>query len=217
MPDETPYSCPLCSAPDSRLFHEDRQRTYRQCEHCELVFVPQKYHLSAREEKARYDLHENDADDGGYRRFLTRMVAAIVPQIKTDSYGLDFGSGPGPVLAEMLKEAGFKMRLYDPYYAYDPAALKERYDFIVTTETVEHLSRPGMELERLWSCLKPGGVLGIMTKRVLNLDKFKDWHYIRDDTHICFFSERSFQHLAERWSAELCLITDDIALFIKPK
>ncbi|GIS59730.1 MAG: hypothetical protein CM1200mP2_19550 [Planctomycetaceae bacterium] len=36
---------------------------------------------------------------------------------------------------------------------------------------------PGEELDRLWGCLSPGGVLGIMTKRVLDHEAFSRWHY----------------------------------------
>ena len=71
----------------------------------------------------------------------------------------------------------------------DELALNASYDFICATEVVEHLHRPGQDLERLWSLLRPGGWMGIMTKLVRDRASFDTWHYKNDPTHVCFFSE----------------------------
>ena len=54
-----------------------------------------------------------------------------------------------------------------------------------------------------------------MTKRVLDQEAFKTWHYITDPTHIAFFSEATFIWLAERWSAEIEISSADVVLFKK--
>ena len=46
------------------------------------------------------------------------------------------------------------MSLYDPFFFPDRTRLSRRYDFITATEVVEHLHRPGEELERLWAMLR---------------------------------------------------------------
>jgi SAM-dependent methyltransferase len=197
------------------LFHTDNSRQYYRCVSCELVFVPSEFHLSHAEEKARYDCHENDPQDIRYRQFVGRLFEAMQPHLCPASTGLDFGSGPGPALAEIFREAGYTMLLFDPYYAPDPQALSRSYDFIVSTETVEHLSRPGEELDRLWNCLKPGGHMGIMTKRISDPANFPEWHYIRDETHISFFADKTFQYLAQIWKAELTILSQDMILLKK--
>ena len=65
--------CPLCRETAPELFFEDKNRTYLRCRNCMLVFVPTRFRLSAQEERATYDLHQNDAQDPGYRRFLSRL------------------------------------------------------------------------------------------------------------------------------------------------
>lgn len=208
--------CPLCHHPKSRPFHRDRHRVYRRCEVCALIFVPPECFLSPRDEKAEYDLHQNDLYDVGYRRFLGRLFQPLGDRLRPGSRGLDFGCGPGPALALMFREAGHGMSVYDPFYAPDTAALSQAYDFVTATEVFEHLHRPGHELERLWSCLRPGGWLGIMTKLARDADAFARWHYKEDLTHVCFFSRVTFAWLAGRWSAELIFVGQDVILLRRP-
>lgn len=207
--------CPLCAAPAHWLL-DDRKRSYWQCEKCLMVHVPKRWQLSAEQEKAEYDRHENHPDDPGYRRFLSRLAEPLLQRLPAASSGLDFGCGPGPALAVMLREHGHQVALHDLYYHPNPEALRQQWDFITATEVVEHLAAPREVLEQLWQCLKPGGWLGLMTKRVSNPEAFRTWHYKSDPTHICFFSEQSFRWLATRWQAELEVIGADVVLLRKP-
>jgi SAM-dependent methyltransferase len=102
--------------------------------------------------------------------------------------------------------------LYDSFYLPDTGALRDSYDFICATEVVEHLHRPGVELARLWTLLKPGGWLGLMTKLVLDRSAFAGWHYKNDPTHVCFFSERTWQWWAQQQGASLQIIGADVIL-----
>ena len=216
QPAETIPTCLLCGSRQSTLFHQDRRRPYWRCAFCRLVFVPPIFHLAPQEEKAEYERHQNRPDDPGYRRFLARLARPLVARLSPGSRGLDFGSGPGPALAAMLTEAGHDIALYDPFYANDPAALAGRYDFVTATEVLEHLRDPGRELDRLYRRLKPGGLLGVMTKRVIDHERFVRWHYIRDPTHVCFFSRETFTWLADRWRARLDIVDRDVIIIEKP-
>ena len=129
--------------------------------------------------------------------------------------GLDFGSGPGPTLSLMFEEAGYSVAVYDHYYAREPAVLERQYDFITATEVLEHLREPGRELDSLWGCLKPGGNLGVMTKFALDQERFAQWHYKNDPTHVCFFSRATLDWLATEWQAELTFVDTDAAIFLK--
>jgi len=206
--------CPLCQVAEGEHFYQDRRDYYR-CPVCSLVFVPPHQFLTQQQEKAEYDLHENSCDDPGYRRFLSRLFDPLSQSLSTNSYGLDFGSGPAPTLSLMFEEAGHTMEIYDPFYAPATEPLQQQYDFITVTEVVEHLHYPLRELDLLWSCLKPDGMLGIMTKRVIDQQAFSSWHYKNDPTHVCFFSIETFQWFAERWGATLSAPEKDVVLFTK--
>jgi len=208
-------TCPLCQENADNEFYQDRHRNYFVCGHCHLVFVPPEQWLSETEEKAAYDLHQNSPADPEYRRFLSRLFLPLRDRIAPESHGLDFGSGPGPTLSIMFEEIGHTITIYDHFFAKNPAALQQTYDFITTTEVVEHLHDPEKILRQLWTLLNPGGYLGLMTKLVRDRNAFATWHYKNDRTHVCFFSRETFEWLADQWQAELEFFGNDVMLFYK--
>lgn len=207
--------CPLCQGDNNQPFHRDRFRDYLRCADCALVHVPKAFHLSAAAEKAEYDLHQNDPNDPGYRSFLSRLYLPLLERLTADARGLDFGCGPGPTLSLMFAEAGYRVALYDRFYARNPGVFASRYDFITATEVVEHLRQPRFELDRLYHLLTEGGILGLMTKLVTDKKAFANWHYKNDPSHICFFSVQTFNWLAERWRVGLEIIGKDVILLRK--
>lgn len=207
--------CPLCGEKRSRHYHSDERCEYLRCGVCGLVFVPSRFFLSREAEKACYDQHQNSPDDADYRRFLGRLFEPLAARLTAAAQGLDFGSGPGPTLSRMFDEAGFPTEIYDPFYAPREEVWRGEYDFLTASEVVEHLHRPRFELERLWRVLKPGGWLGIMTKRVRDAAAFADWHYKHDPTHVIFFADETFAWLASIWNAALEIIGPDVVLLRK--
>lgn len=210
------FSCPLCNHPHSQLFHQDKKRPYWRCPHCALVFVAPPHHLSADAEKAQYDLHQNHCEDEGYRQFLNRLAQPLIKKLgRPGLSGLDFGCGPGPLLAQILTEQGQKMAVWDPYFAPDPAPLQNSYDFISCSEAIEHFATPAKEWQQWLQLLKPSGVLGIMTKRYLDQAGFANWHYKNDPTHISFFHQQTFEYLAQRDGLTVEFPAADVVLLQK--
>lgn len=218
--------CPLCASLRTTFWHQDQRRPvagreYWQCGNCALVFVPEAFHISSEAEKALYDLHENDPNDLGYRRFLSRAVTPIVqhfadhpdPQVLQ---GLDFGCGPGPTVSLLLAEAGLRCANYDLYYFDDRALLTQPYDFIISTEVFEHLAAPFEAFAQLIPLLKSGGIFVIMTQRPLDLAAFSRWGYTLDPTHITFFREASFAWVAEHFGLAVIAVERDVVVLQKP-
>jgi len=209
------FQCPLCGGKKIYSFYEDAKRIYLRCSHCMLVFVPKSYWLSSKDEKATYDLHENNAIDQGYRQFLSRLSTPLLARLGPNKKGLDFGCGPGPALSVILEEQGQRVDLYDPFYFNDSSVFNKKYDFICATEVVEHLHYPGKEFEALFDMLQPGGWLAVMTKLVIDENAFSTWHYIRDCTHVCFYSQSTFEYLAQRFNVVSEFIGNDVILLMK--
>ena len=209
--------CPLCASDEVREFHRDLRRNYLRCDRCDLVFVPPEFHLGAEQERAEYDLHRNEVDDPGYRKFLGRLAGPLAARLSAGARGLDFGCGPGPALAVMLAERGFSVALYDIFYHPNETVFQRHYDFICATEVVEHLSEPGAVLERLWQMLGPGAYLGVMTKLVRDREAFARWHYKNDPTHVCFFSEQTWHWWAGEHDALLERFGADVVLLRRPR
>jgi len=115
----------------------------------------------------------------------------------------------------MFGEAGHSVVVFDPFYAPDRDVFRGEYDFITATEVLEHIRNPRRDLHRLWNCLKPGGWFGVMTGLALSRARFSGWHYIRDATHVRFFSRATIRWLADQWDADLLFVAPDAFLFYK--
>ncbi len=208
-------SCPLCDCTKISHYHQDKNRDYWQCNACALVFVAAEQHLNRDEEKAIYDQHENDLADEGYRRFLSRVCEPLNARLSASSVGLDFGCGPAPMLATMLRELGHDVALYDLYYHPDEQVLKRDYDFVSSTEVIEHLAQPQPVLQLWLELLRPGGTLALMTKLVIDVQRFATWHYKNDPTHIAFYSKETFAYIAKRFGLDLEFIAADVIFLTK--
>lgn len=179
------------------------------------MFVPNQYYLTAEQEKQEYDKHQNSLNDEGYLTFLSRAITPITESISPPAKGLDFGCGPAPALAHKLSSDGYEMSVYDHFYCAEPSVLEHQYDFITCTEVIEHLHQPLQILTQLLSMLKSGGRLVLMTKLVINKERFAAWHYKNDPTHICFYSQDTFSYLANEFDCELSFIGNDVIQLIK--
>jgi hypothetical protein len=188
--------CPLCLNPGPGSLHRDATRTYLRCPACALIFVPARHHLTAAQEKQRYEFHQNHPQDAGYRQFLLRLFEPLAARLPAGAEGLDYGCGPGPVLAQMFEAAGFPMAVYDPYFAPDAGALRRQYDFVTCTEAAEHFARPAEEWRRLRALVRPGGWIGVMTGLYDEAPPFAGWYYKNDPTHVCFYARATFEWLA---------------------
>ncbi|RUO29166.1 methyltransferase [Aliidiomarina sedimenti] len=214
--------CVLCASTNFEHWYQGQHgaienRDYFACLECGLVQVPAEQQPGASEEQAIYELHQNNPQDPGYRRFLNRAFEPVVTRLKPGASGLDFGSGPGPALSLMFEEAGFSCANYDIYYANEPARLHQDYDFITATEVFEHLSQPAQALDTLCQCLKPGGLLMIMTQRATSKAEFVSWRYIHDPTHISLFSDKSMDYISQRWPLHELERRRDTVLWQKPR
>lgn len=211
-----PRACPVCSAPEPQPFLSADGRDYWRCDTCAARFLDSRQLPSRAAEYAHYLHHENRADDPAYRRFLSRLAAPLLERLPGASRGLDYGCGPGPALAAMLREAGHQVALYDPFFHPDSGALTGTYDFVACTETAEHFHRPAEEFARLMTLVRPGGWLAIMTCFQTVDARFPDWHYRKDPTHVVFYREETLRHLAATagWSCDVP--AKDIALMQRP-
>lgn len=180
-----------------------------------MVFVPANFFLTSSVEKKKYDSHQNEPEDLVYQQYLKQIMNPVLDRISDGANGLDFGCGPGPALSQMFEKDGYQTDIYDAYFAPNEEVFGRSYDFITACEVVEHLYKPQMELDRLFSMLKSGGFLAIKTQLSPVDGTFSNWFYKRDMTHVCFFSVKGLKYLAERWGAEFEMIQKDVFVFKK--
>jgi len=209
------YQCPLCNNLQTYTFSQDKKREYFRCRNCHIIFVPQIYHLDNEKEKKRYDLHINNSNDKNYISFLSRIINPLISYISPYSNGLDFGCGPGPILKKILCDYNYNIDEFDIYFKNDSHLLNKKWDFIVSTEVFEHLSKPYDVLLQLWSILNYNGIILIMTNLYHNEIDFKSWYYKGDPTHISFFSKETFQWISREINCNIEFFDKDIIILKK--
>lgn len=211
--------CPLCRSDRTQIYFCSRSknlfRDYFRCQLCDLIFVPKRFHLDSADQKIRYLQHNNSPQDTEYRRFLSRLRDALKPHLNLGANGIDYGSGPGPTLSVMLQEDGFAMHTYDIFFQPDRSVLDKHYDFITCSETIEHFAQPGEEFQSLNIILKPDGWLGIMTSMLNHHIDFTKWHYIRDPTHVAFYTVRTMRSIADMFGWKTIFPCENVVLFQK--
>lgn len=190
-------SCPLCESPDLKVFDRDKFRSYHLCATCQLISVPRTELISPDEEKARYDLHENDGNEE-YRTYLSGVADLLLPRIEASSSGLDFGCGKSLLMEKILEGHGHTVESYDLYFHPKDSVLEKKFDFILLSEVIEHLANPRDVMTDLRSRLNEGGKIFLKTKLYPpDLLAFSSWSYKRDRTHIQFFNYDSLKKLGE--------------------
>lgn len=190
--------CPLCSRLRISSYSRDKHREYFVCDDCTLVFVARDSALSAEDERARYDTHQNNPDDPQYREYLSQVLVEMKPFIKDKETALDFGAGRTEVLAILMTAAGLKAEVYDLYYFPREEIWGKKFDVIVLSEVIEHLSDLMGTMRRLTALLNPGGRFFIKTKLLPESKEiFDKWYYKNDPTHLEFFTPKSLDVLSK--------------------
>lgn len=195
-----PEPCRLCASDNVCAYARAGGRDYLLCANCDLVFLAKDQLPELAVERAEYGLHENDPADEGYRRHLSKLTDPLQERLQKGARGLDFGCGPGPAISVILGEAGYCVKNYDPAFFPDETLLSRQYDFVTATEVVEHFHNPAREFDLFSHLLADtGATLALMTQMRQPETDFANWHYIREISHVAFYSQRSFQWIAQKF------------------
>jgi SAM-dependent methyltransferase len=191
-------NCPLCNA-ESTFLIEYRGTKFFRCGGSGSIFRDPAEKIDPEKEKARYLVHNNCPADPAYRAFVAPIVDAVTDRFDQTDHGLDFGAGPVPVIAKLLRHQGYQVEAYDPFFHQKPELLEQKYDFIAACEVIEHFRQPAAEFAWLRSMLKPAGVLLCMTLLYEDKIDFAKWHYKNDYTHRFFYTQRALEWIRERF------------------
>lgn len=197
-------TCKVCESSDLELIGSEDKYYY--CGQCEAIFSEPDDIVDPAEEKERYEGHDNNHQNQGYVRMFKDFIAEVIePHIDLEEVNdvLEFGCGPGPVLADLLEDRNLNVDLYDPYFFPKKVFEDQKYDLITSTEVFEHFSDPVKELKLLTSHLKEGSYLAVMTSFHPGPDDFEDWWYKWDPTHIVFYNQKTFSEIASAFDLEI--------------
>lgn len=209
--------CPVCEHTQCQAFQTVGDRIYLRCSVCLATFLDPELRPGPDAELDEYQKHQNTEADARYRLFLRKLSDPLLQRLPPSCRGLDYGCGPGPALAAMLRESGHTVAVYDPFFRPDSSVLSTSYDFITCTEVIEHFHQPASEFRRFDALLAPGGWLALMTNFQTDDSRFASWHYRRDPTHVVFYRETTLRWLAQHhgWTCEIPC--PNVALMQKPR
>lgn len=194
--------CLICNHETYVLEDKQFNIIYFRCRNCGFIHEDERFVVSHDKEKAVYELHNNSIEDKGYVNMFNLFIDVFI-DFTIGKEMLDFGSGPEPVFAEIMKRKNFNVTIYDPFYFNDKSYLEKKYDLITSTEVFEHFLNPLDEIRRISSLLKDGGLLAIMTNFPKDDEHFLDWWYRRDETHIAFYTKKSFEVIGQICGLEI--------------
>lgn len=192
-------TCVLCGHAGCAKECDIRQGRYFRCPECSLVFIAPECLPDSGVEMARYLRHTNSAEDEGYVQHLLDISDRVTGRVPAGSTGLDFGSGPQPVMAEIMRKRGFSCEAYDPLFSPDSQLLRRVYDFVLCCEVAEHFHAPSVDFVKMFNLLDKGGLLGLKTSLLEPGVDLSGWHYANDPTHVCFYSDETFDWITNRF------------------
>ncbi len=203
--------CKICGSETREFYDKQFDTNFYHCPNCEFISKDENSIISEVDELAIYNYHNNSIEDQHFVDYFKRFLdSAVMKHVGSGKKGLDFGSGPSPVLSMILeRDYGYEMDIYDMFFSPEKTYIDKKYDLITCTEVIEHLKNP-MEYFLLFKELLEGdGTLGIMTLFHANSDEeFCNWHYRRDRSHISFFTEKTMKVIGEKIGLEL-VFTDN--------
>ncbi|MCC5919167.1 MAG: class I SAM-dependent methyltransferase [Cyclobacteriaceae bacterium] len=205
------FNCPLCENTN----YTEIDQTYLSCDGCKAIVMKEECRLNSSEEKARYDAHHNNIDDPGYRQFTSPIWSWVMQHFNKSTVGLDYGCGPGPVISSILKNEGYDIKLYDPFYQDDKSIFKKKYDYVFSCEAFEHFNQPKAEIEKILPLIEKGGYLLIMTLLYHQGIKFNNWFYRRDKTHVFIYSKETILFIAKQYQMDIIELSDRFIVFQK--
>ena len=193
-------TCKICGTDTKEIYHKNLKASYFQCSACEFISKDENAIISSEEELKIYDYHNNSIEDEKYVAYFKDFIDhSIMPHFEGEKSGLDFGSGPSPVLAMIMeRDYGFDMDIYDLFYSPEKTYKKKQYNLITCTEVIEHLKEPLSYFRLFKELLDDKGTLAIMTLFHSNNDvDFQDWAYVRDKSHISFYTPKTLETIAD--------------------
>jgi 2-polyprenyl-3-methyl-5-hydroxy-6-metoxy-1,4-benzoquinol methylase len=223
----TEVTCDLCDSPDYTPLYKLVHSSIVKCRNCGFNFVSPRVSTDAiqaalqawaeldviDEERIRIAFDPNTLE-------LYRRYATWVDKFRETNQVslLDVGCSTGALLTVFSKEGwdvqGIELGKASSSYAanqlglnvfrgslYDFPCMPDSIDVVTFTEVIEHLESPKAALKRIYTWLKPGGIIFITTPNFNSLYRKRfgsQWWVINcEEEHIMFFTPESLKRLLE--------------------
>ena len=184
---------------------------YHKCPNCGFLCKDDSFILSMEDEFDRYKHHNNN--DENYFIYQKNFYEMIKPYLKGKI--LDYGCGDNHILSNIINDEGYISSYYDLYFYDDKSVLNKVYDSIILEEVIEHLKDPVNILKNLIKSMRKEGHLIIRTNLLKESINLNSWWYLRDSTHISFFTYESFLKCCELFGLDIIYCNDKDLIIMK--
>ena len=228
-------ACPLCGRGDDGeqkpfdiIEHVAwKDIPFYHCQHCEIIFKDPRSWLSFEEEKIRYGFHHNVIENEGYVSYFDPLFDFLKRMDFENKYQhpriLDYGCGPNPVLQQLMQNKIHNnpiVEAYDPFFFSEGLSLARdavwKYQLITMTEVLEHCYNPTAVITDILNLLDGSGLWFVQTRLWSDVKNFSNWWYVRDPTHVIFYSEKTLSWICQKYHLTL-LKTDHERSFLFQK
>jgi len=195
--------CLICQNKTAGFLDDSLGVKFWHCKNCDLIFKDKKLFQDFESQKQRYDLHQNNPEDSGYRAYFQKFLDFVLPYINTPNLkALDYGCGESILLADMMLGSNIHTIAYDPIYHPLDLDKTAKFDIITSVEVFEHLTDVLQSFKEISSMLNQNGILAIRTEFHHGIDGMSKWYYPKDPTHILFFTTKTFLVLCDIYGFE---------------
>ncbi|MBT1446156.1 methyltransferase domain-containing protein [Shewanella sp. JM162201] len=208
--------CPLCLKLETRLFFQDRKRSFHVCSHCALVFADGASHLPSNAIRQRYGRGGSLENQRQLPQFILPLLQELQAQGHNQLKGLNYGRVLDQSSLAHIQATGHELWQYDPFMAPDGESLQHSYDFICCFRVFEHFGAPHREWQLFTRLLKPGGYLAMSTRMLSDPQRFNKWHHKNNLAHVSFPGKATFEYLASASGFRLIFAENDCILMQKP-
>jgi len=209
--------CLICNSLTNIVNDSQIKVTYSVCENCGFIFKNIEFHPNLEKELKQYTCHNNSFESAGYVKIFEDLISEYIKPLNIHGKVLEYGSGPGPVLKELLMREELDVYDFDPIFNDNKDYENHRYQLITSTEVAEHFKDPLREFSHLFSLLDEKGYLLIVTKfRNMDLNEFLNWWYRRDSTHLSFYTIKAFKEIEKKFNFSI-IINNNVNVIIFQK
>lgn len=230
-------ACPVCLSCSLSRLPKLRHIGYSRCRDCGFTFanpIPSNAFLERFYNSDFYNNYRSlEAEQIPSDRYYSASFSDVcrvadLVQIDRSARILDFGCGPGSLVALMRDERGYtnveglelnqqSVAVARSRYGLEIASaldqLRERqYDLIFLVEVIEHVPRPREFIDVVSSFLKPGGTLLVTTDSVRNLPSHLFPRYsghFTGPSHVSLFTETSMSRLLRQSGYKITRLDTD--------
>ena len=212
--------CKVCDETVAHFFYADHRSFYK-CPTCSLIFT--KDYPPKDKENGHYQTQWEETQPEFWEKQVDVLLQMTQNYFQPQNI-LDFGAGSGHLTRE-LQRRGYAVTPLEPMVN---GYLKDQdyphtFDLIIALEVVEHLHDLWSEFQEIDKVLSPGGIF-LCSTALSNpfieqndaVQKFSEWWYKDDFTHVNFFCNATLARLGERMNWDVDIYANKAFVMIKP-